>query len=59
MFQAAVAASPVKPAGKPESAKKRSSSKVSIVTKTLKFKIANTISNTRFKYGKTNLLLSL
>ena len=47
MFQAAVAASPVKPAGKPESAKKRSSSEVSVVTKTLKSKIANTINNTR------------
>ena len=47
MFQAAVAASPVKPAGKPESATKRSSSEVSIVTKTLKSKIANTINNTR------------
>ena len=48
IFQVVVGAGPVKPAGKPESAKKRSSCEVSTVTKSHQFKAANIISNTNF-----------
>ena len=47
LLQAVVAAGPVEPAGEPASAKKRSSSKVSIVTENPNFKVFNTFGNTR------------